>query len=314
MILVTGATGFVGTHLLSAIAAQGLAVRPVGRNGGNGLLAVGDIDAQTDWSAALDGVDTVVHLAARVHVMHETNKDPLAASCLVNRYATINLARQAHAAGAQRLVFISSIKVNGEATESGKPFSAASRASPVDPYGQSKWAAEQELHLMAAETGFEIVIIRPPLIYGPGVKANFRSLMSAVYRRLPLPLGAVRNKRSLLAVGNLVDLIIRCTSHPAAAGRMFLAADGQDLSTAELTRQIGIAMGRPAVLVPVPPALLHAAAHLLGQGDVARRLLSSLQVDFTETRRVLEWQPPVPVEVAIRETVTEFLHSRTRNG
>lgn len=263
-----------------------------------------NLDPSTDWSAGLKGCAAVIHTAARVHVMNEKAQDPLAEFRRINVEGTLNLARQAAAAGVKRFVFLSSIKVNGEMTPIGQPFTVAQTAAPMDPYGISKAEAEDGLRCLGSETGMEIVIIRPPLVYGPGVRANFGRLVSAIGRGWPLPLGCVeQNRRSLVALDNLVDLILTCTSHPAAANQTFLVSDGEDLSTTELLRRIGRAMGRPTRLVPVPSRLLQAGALLAGKGDLAQRLLGNLQVDITHTRQTLGWYPPISVDEGLRRTV-----------
>lgn len=274
------------------------------------MVAVGDIDPHTDWRGALAGVDCVVHLAARVHVMHERAADPLAEFRKVNVDGSLALARQAVAAGVRRFIFVSSIKVNGEGTAPGRPFAADDALAPADAYGISKLEAERSLLALAAEAGMQMVIIRPVLVYGPGVKANFRSMMSWLSKGVPLPLGAIHNRRSLVALDNLVDLILTCMNHLAAAGQVFLVSDGEDLSTTELLRRMGAALGRPARLLPVPAAWLDGAARLLGKGAVAQRLCGSLQVDIEKTRRLLDWTPPVTVDAALRETARHFLAQR----
>ncbi|MCF8026410.1 MAG: SDR family oxidoreductase [Desulfobacteraceae bacterium] len=312
-LLVTGAAGFVGRRVCQS-AEKIFSVRPAMRSPGNmaGGIAVGDITSGTDWSRALEGVDGVVHLAARVHVMDENTVDPLAEFRRVNVDGTANLARQAARAGVQRFVFISSVKVNGEATFPGQAFTAEDSAAPQDPYAISKQEAEEELHRLAAETGLEVVIIRPPLVYGPGVKANFLRLMKAVYKGLPLPLGLVRNKRSLVAIDNLVDLIITCVEHPAAAGQTFMVSDGQDLSTPELVRKLAYAMGRPARLLPVPPALLRLGGKVTGKTAEVERLIGSLRVDIGHTCDTLGWRPPVSVDEAIAEIGRSWEDEKSR--
>ena len=264
---------------------------------------IGEINDATDWSRALVDVNAVIHLAARVHVMHDNAADPLAAFRVVNVEGTLNLARQAVAAMVKRFVFISSVKVNGEATLPGRLFTSDDMPSPRDPYGVSKMDAEQGLRQIAAETGMEVVIIRPPLVYGPGVKANFAALMRAVQRGWPLPLGAVHNQRSLVALSNLVDFILTCITHPRAANQTFLVSDGQDLSSSELVRGMAQAAGVPARLLPVPVWALQAGASLLGKGDVVQRLCGNLQVDISKARNLLGWVPPVSVEEGLKRAM-----------
>jgi nucleoside-diphosphate-sugar epimerase len=259
-------------------------------------VAVPTIDGSTDWSVALGQVDVVVHCAARVHQVRERAADPLREYRTTNTEGTLNLARQAATAGVRRMVFLSSVKVNGE---SGR-FSEGSRPAPVDPYGLSKWEAERGLMQIATSTGMEIVIIRPPLVYGPGVKANFQALAKLVARQLPLPFGLVRNRRSLVSLDNLTDFIVRCIAHPAAKNETFFVSDGEDLSTAELTRRLARAQGVQARLIPVPPVMLRAAAALVGKSAVGARVLGSLTVDITKARTLLQWEPPVPVDEGLR--------------
>ncbi|MDL2399694.1 NAD-dependent epimerase/dehydratase family protein [Rhizobium mayense] len=302
MILVTGATGFVGQALCAELSRRQMAHRPISRSPKPGFLAIGSFDGETDWSGALNGVETVVHLAARVHVMNDTSADPLAAFRAVNVDATVNLARQAAQAGVKRFIFLSSIKVNGEATIPGKPFTVFDRPHPEDPYGQSKREAEEALLAIGKEADMDVVIIRPPLVYGPEVKANFASLMKWAKRPFPWPFGLIANRRSLVFVGNLVDFILLCVSHADVGNRVFLISDGRDLSIGELIGKLSSAMGRRALLLPVPPRLLEGLAALLGRRAAARRLLGSLQVDIGETVAITGWSPPFSVEDGLRLT------------
>lgn len=296
-VLVTGAGGFIGTTLIQVLDARGTPVRAavrvnvMPRKADVDDVEICDIGPTTDWSIALQGIDAVIHLAARVHVMCETAADALGAFRSTNVAGTAHLAREAAAAGVRRFVFLSSVKVNGEAT-SGRPFTERDAPRPEDAYGVSKREAEDALRAIGAETGLEVVILRPPLVYGPGVKANFLRLMRWVDRGVPLPLASVDNRRSLVYVGNLVDAIVRCIDEPAAAGETFLVDDGAPVSTPQLLRELGQALGRPARLWPLPPGLLSAAARLVGRADDAARLLGDLVVDSTHIRERLGWQPP----------------------
>jgi nucleoside-diphosphate-sugar epimerase len=313
---VTGATGFVGSRLVEDLAVRGFATRAISRRRAPDLpegaewAASPDLGGDADWTGAVEGLDVLVHAAARVHVMHETDADPLAAFRRANVEGTVRLARQAAAAGCRRFVFISSIKVNGEGAAAGRPYRADDTPQPVDPYGISKLEAERALFQLSAETGMEVVVIRPTLVYGAGVKANFRAIMAAVAKGMPMPFGLVDNARSMVFVGNLSDLVLRALEHPAALGQIFLASDGQDLSTAELIRGLGEALGRRARLLPVPPALLRLAATSVGKRAVAQRLLGSLAVDIEPTRTALGWEPPFTVAQGLAETAAAFLRGR----
>ncbi|WP_081616998.1 SDR family oxidoreductase [Thioalkalivibrio sp. ALJ2] len=308
-VLVTGATGFVGGAVVQRLAAEGRLVpvagcrRSVSAPEGAELAVTSSLGPEADWSGVLQGVEAVVHAAARVHVMEDDAADPLAEYRRANVEGTLALARQAAQAGVRRFVFVSSIKVNGEQTAPGSAFSAADAPAPVDPYGVSKAEAEAGLFALGRETGMEIVVVRPPLVYGPGVGGNFARMMQWMARGVPLPLGAVDNRRSLVGLDNLVDLLVTCLEHPAAANRVFLAGDGEDLSTTGLLRRVAAAMDRRARLVPFPPALLRASARAVGRGEMARRLLDSLQVDISHTRETLGWEPPVSVDEGLRRAV-----------
>jgi len=306
-VLVTGANGFVGQAVLlrlngiSRVTAIGSVRRAaMFEDAGAPLVAGGELSAQTDWSGALTGVQAVVHTAARVHVMQEAAADPMAEFRRVNVQGTLNLARHAAAVGVRRFVFVSSIKVNGEATQLGRPFTADDVPAPMDAYGVSKMEAEQGLRELSVLTGMEVVMIRPPLVYGPGVKANFAAMMRLLKRGVPLPLGAIQNKRSLVALDNLVDLIATCLMHPAAANQTFLVSDGEDVSTTELLQRMGLALGRPARLVPIPASWLKLAATMVDKTEVAQRLCGSLQVDIEKTRRLMEWCPPLSLNEGLK--------------
>ena len=306
--LVTGASGFVGKALCPALSMNGLTVRVALRSVHDcsnefDSAPVGAIDATTDWSAALYGVSAVVHLAARVHVMNDLAGNPLAEFRRINASGTLNLARQAAAAKVKRFVFISSVKVNGESTQSGCAFTEADAPNPQDAYGLSKHEAEEGLRQIAADTGMEVVIVRPPLVYGAGVKANFSALMRAVQRGWPMPLGAVHNQRSLVALDNLVDFIGTCTIHPQAANQTFLVSDGDDLSTTQLIRGMAEAAGVEARLLPVSVSVLHMVATLLGKADVIDRLCFNLQVDISKARNLLGWAPLVSTSEGLQRAM-----------
>jgi nucleoside-diphosphate-sugar epimerase len=272
---------------------------------------VGDLDSQTDWNAALAGVDSVVHLAARVHVMHETERDPLAVFRQVNTYGTERLASQAAAAGVRRLVYVSTIKVNGEETVEA-PFSERDPPQPGDAYATSKWEAEQVLMRVSKSTGMEVVIVRPPLVYGPGVRGNFLGLMRLIDKGVPLPVGSCHNRRSLLGLDNFVDFLAACVDHPAAVGEIFVLSDGEDLSTPDLIRRLAAAMGRPARLLPIRSSLLRLAARMVGRPGIYRRLCGSLQVDSSHARRMLGWVPPQTVDAGLAVTAQAFMQCPER--
>jgi nucleoside-diphosphate-sugar epimerase len=310
MILLTGSNGFVGSALMQRMQALGRAseIKAVVRNPTLNPLpnvaesvVIKNIEADTDWRHALVNVDVVIHCAARVHVMRDLSADPLNAFRAVNVGGTLKLAQEAAAAGVKRFIFISSVKVNGESTEPGACFKIDDEMAPLDAYGVSKKEAELGLREIAARSGLEVVIIRPPLIYGAGVKANFARLVKLASTGLPLPLGAVHNARSLLYVKNLVDFLILCTHHPKAANEQFLLSDGEDVSTTRLLETLAQAQKTASRLVPVPVALLKAAMRLSGKADMAQRLLGNLQVDSSKARALLGWTPPYSFEAAVQD-------------
>ena len=304
-VLVTGGQGFVGKALVADVLNQGFRVSVSSRrkltepDSGLEYFQTGSLGSATDWFAALKDVDTVVHCAARAHVMNDAASNSLEGFRAVNLHGTLNLARQALDAGVRRFVFISSIGVNGAGTF-GVPFSAHDAAAPHSPYAWSKYEAEMGLRKYAEESEMEVVIIRPPLVYGPNAPGNFGSLVRWLKRGIPLPLGAIHNQRSLVALDNLVDLIVTCLTHPAAANQTFLVSDGEDVSTTELLRRMGQAQGHPARLIPVPASWLKLAATMVGKPDVAQRLCGSLQVDIEKTRRLLGWTPPLSLDEGLR--------------
>lgn len=308
-LLVTGASGFVGKAVCARLsrrfqvsaAARSAATPSVGC----AQVTVGAITGATDWTVALSGQDVVVHLVARVHVMKDLSTDPLAEFRAVNVVGSLNLARQAVEAGVKRMIFVSSVKVNGEFSESGRPFTEESVPAPSDYYGISKLEAEIALQNIAQETGMELVVIRPPLVYGPGVKANFAALVQAVKRGWPLPLAKVDNSRSLVGLDNLVNFIETCAIHSQAAGQTFLVSDGHDLSTPELIRRLAWAADVPVRLWPVPVWLLETGAAVLGKREAAKRLCGNLQVDISKARNLLGWVPPFSVDEGLRRTVAK---------
>jgi len=309
-LLVTGANGFVGQAFCVEAMARGIDVCGVARSTDGSLpntqhIVVSDISGTTDWALVLQGCEVVVHLAARVHMMRETSDDPLAEFRQVNVAGTEHLARSAVAAGVKRFVYVSSIKVNGEETHSWQAYSEQSNPAPQDPYGVSKWEAEQVLHQVAKETGLEVVIVRPPLVYGPDVKGNFAQMISVVARGVPLPLASVNNKRSLIYVKNLVNALILCATHPAAPGNTYLLSDGEDVSTSDLLRKLAFAMDKKSRLFSCPVVLLKLAAKVFRKSDQVERLLGSLQVDGSKIRRELGWMPPFSMDDGLKATVKD---------
>src|SRR5262245_11707041 len=318
-VLVTGASGFIGSAVAArlrgspACIVRAAARTPLDDHPDSGeLIRIADVGSDTDWNRAVSRVNVVIHTAARVHVGKDFAEDSATEYQRVNVQGTLNLARQAAAAGIHRFIFISSIKVNGDETLNA-PFKADDAPAPMDAYAISKREAEDGLRKLASETGMQVVVVRPPLVYGPGVKANFLTMMRWLSRGIPLPLGAVHNKRSLVALDNLVDLLVICIGHPAAANQTFLASDGDDLSTTELLSRTAVALGKPARLVPVPVSVLTTTASLLGKREIAQRLCKSLRADISKNRELLGWVPPVSVDDALGKTARHYLNGCARH-
>lgn len=317
ILAVTGANGFVGRALCAEAVRRGLTVRGITRTPcamppGVSHVAVGNVDGDTDWSEALAGCDVVIHLAARVHIMHDKSRDPLAEFRRVNTQGTIRLADAAMEAGVRRLVNVSSIGVNGPSTRGNLEFTDQDQPDPHNPYSVSKWEAEQALRQIQSRGVLEIVTVRPPLIYGPGVGGNFLRLLSAVHRGIPLPLGATKNFRDLLYVGNLVDFLLVCACHPAANGHTYLVSDGTPVSTHALLRGLARALGVPSRLFPVPPFLLQMVGNMTGSTAEFERLLSSLRVDSSKVCRELDWYPPYTLRQGLQATADWYraLHKK----
>lgn len=315
MILVTGASGFVGSAVVDGLVQLGLPVRACYRAGKLALreeveiVAGIDLLSTDDFKSILSDISVIVHAAARVHVMREQSQDPLGAFRRMNVDVTLRLAREAAAQGVKRFIYLSSVKVNGEQTSPGQKFTSEMRPNPPDAYGLSKLEAENGLLAVAQKTGMEVVIIRPPLVYGPGVKANFAKMMNWVAKGIPLPFACIhRNRRSMVGLDNLVSLLILCTYHPAAANQVFLVSDDDDLSTVDLIRSLGIALGRPAHLFPIPEVCLAYGARILGMRGFAQRLLGNLQVDITKTKELLNWHPPFTVKEGLQKMVNAKAH------
>lgn len=314
-VLITGASGFIGSALTQFLYKQNYSITVTLRRVSNTLPSdiqqklIGNLLPNIDWSQTLADTDTVIHLAARAHILKEQSTDPLTAFRATNTAATLNLAQQAAAAGVRRFIFISSIGVNGNKTLD-KPFTVTDTPNPAEHYAISKHEAELGLKQIAAQTGMEVVIIRPPLVYGAGAKGTFNQLIKTVAKRVPLPLGCIHNQRSLVALPNLIDLITTCIDHPAAANQTFLISDGEDLSTTDLLRRLSHALGKPARLLPIPQQLLETTLNLLGKQAIAQRLCGNLQIDMTHTRKTLNWTPPVSVDEALRQTAQTYLQSQ----
>lgn len=312
-VFLTGGSGFIGRALIKELHQKWPLNVAMRRNLSDlppncTYFPIDDISQSTEFSLALSGCDAVIHAAARVHVLGETATDPLSEYRRVNVAGTLNLAAQAARAGIRRFVFISSIKVNGESTAPARPFQPDDAPNPQDDYGISKLEAELGLRRVGAQTGMEIVIVRPPLVYGEGVTANFGALMRAVGRGIPLPLGAIQNQRSLVALENLTSFISTCVTHPNAVNQVFFVSDGEDLSTPELIRGIASATGRPARLIPIPIWLLKTVCTAIGKGDLIQRLCGNLQVDLSKSREVLGWKPSISVAEGLRQAVAGNAH------
>ena len=309
-VFLTGINGFVGQQLSKELSLRGDRVfgviRPCSSHtiediSSVQLRPVANIDGKTNWTNILQGIDTVVHLAARVHIMADSESDPLVAYRQTNVEGTIHLAREAAAQGVRRFVYVSSIKVNGE--ERSKAYTEKDLPAPKDPYGQSKWEAEQALAKVARETGLEVVIIRPPLVYGPGVKANFLRLLGLVKRGIPLPFGSLHSLRSMIFVGNLVSALLACSDHPNATGQTFLVSDNEDLSVRELLQKIAKTLQVNLILLPIPPFFLHMAACCLGKSAKSRRLTQPLRINCQKIRTTLSWSPPYTLEEGLTKTI-----------
>jgi UDP-glucose 4-epimerase len=315
-VLVTGGSGFLGQHLINSLNSYQVTVLDRSKNGYNRQLNYfkTTIDSESSYDVALKNVKTVIHCAARVHVMNEESSDPLNDYREVNTAGTMNLARQAVEAGVKRFIFVSTIKVNGESTESGKPFIYSDDRNPLDFYGQSKSEAEVQLLQLASKTDLEVVIIRPTLVYGPGVKANFASLMNLVSKGIPLPFSCITdNKRSLVSVKNLVDLISTCIDHPKAVNQVFLVSDDNDVSTASMVKEMSRSFGKPNRLLPVPLWCYRLIGKIFGKEDVVNRLLGTLQVDISHTKATLGWEPPQTLEEGFKETAEAILLNKEKS-
>lgn len=309
-ILVTGGSGFIGSSVIRCLNERGTQVIPVSKRGLAGTIPK-DLTSNESWCELLEPVDCIIHTAARVHVMSETSLDALAAYRYVNVSGTLNLARQAAKIGVRRFVFLSSVKVNGERMLSqGRPLSEVDTPLPQEPYGISKLEAEIGLFRLAEEYGMEVVVVRPPLVYGPGVKANFQAMMDWLIKGFPLPLGSLNNRRSMVGLGNLVDILLKCVEHPNAANQTFFVSDGVDVTTTDLLRRLGEALMHPARLIPIPSWIIEKGALAIGKQDIATRLCGSLQVDISKARSLLGWDPPITIDDELLRTARHFLDQK----
>lgn len=314
-LLITGATGFVGRELVAELLGRDMSVLAVVRRPSSlpseaRQVVVEDLLSGIEWKEVLQKIDVVIHLAARVHIMNETVSEPLAAFRKVNVDGTLNLAKQATESGVKRFIYISSIKVNGEMTMTDCPFRPDDTVQPIDSYGLSKHEAEQGLLAMAKSTTMEVVVIRPPLVYGPGVRANFLSMMNWMHKGIPLPFGAVNNRRSLIALDNLVSFIIQSIDHPKAANEVFLISDDEDVSTTKLLQKVAKAFGKKSLLIPVPVSWMKFVAKLISKEDMTSRLFSSLQVDSSKAHDLLDWKPVVTMDEQLKKTADAFLNEK----
>ncbi|EOG7617836.1 UDP-glucose 4-epimerase family protein [Vibrio cholerae] len=315
MILITGSNGFLGSHIVERIKGKPLILLDRGTVNKHPMCPFFqcEINSYHDYMKALQGCQTIIHCAARVHIMDDNEADPLTLYREVNTAGTVNLAKQAIDSGVKRFIFISSIKVNGEGTLVGSPFKTEDNHAPEDDYGLSKSEAEKQLVALAKDSGMEVVIIRPTIVYGPGVKANFASLMNLASKGIPLPFGSItQNKRSLVSINNLVDLIVTCIDHPKAANQVFLVSDDHDVSTAEMVRELAIALDKPTWQLPVPIWSYKLFGKLFGKSDIVDRLTGSLQVDISHTKETLGWKPPQTLQEGFKQTAQAFLQANNR--
>lgn len=308
-ILITGTTGFVGNKLCQALSMRGDAVFAVARRQvaiDTNITVINKVlSKDTDWQDWLKDIDVVIHLAGRAHVMKDVSENPYQAYADINIHATKHLAEQAALSGVKRFIYLSSIKVNGERTKD-IAFTETDSPQPEDDYGKTKYEAEKALNNIGKDTEMEVVIIRPPLVYGEGVKANFKSLIKLAQLNIPLPFGAIRNKRSLVYIENIIDFILLCTHHPSAANQTFLISDDDDVSITRLIQEIKEASGKRSLLIPVPQSWLRFVLQLIGKSSLSDRLLGNLQVDITKAKTLLDWKPPYSVKEGIEKTVSDF--------